>query len=334
MKPYMHYLFLLIVTLAIVSCENELSFSTKDNPPKLVMNALINADSVTNVVYLNLTGKEQVTHILNATLTVHVNGKLTESLRPLPIPPNAVPQCSFTMKGKFTPEDVVRLDAFTDDGQYHAWAEVTIPRRPDNIEEIDTLTVPLTQSGYTRNHLRHKITIKDLTGEDNYYRLVMDTRVIQTKLNGNKEIIATQTWHNYNFVSREDVVLTDGQPTTGSDEENSMFDTTKNTYGVFNDSRFKNSIYTMTVYVPSELFRGIDPLGPFLSEQADITVRLLSITETEYYYLRALNLASSDAYDEMLSEPIKYPSNVHGGTGIVGASTETSKIIHIKKMQQ
>lgn len=332
MKPYIqHYLSLLIMTLTIVSCENELPFSIKDNPPKLVMNALINADSVTNVVYLNLTGKNQVTHILDATLTVHVNGNLTESLRPLPIEPNMPPQCSFTMNSKFTPGDVVRLDAFTDNGQYHAWTEVTIPQRPNNIEKIDTLSVPLTQSGYTKKHLRHKITIKDLTGEDNYYRLVMDTRVIQTKLNENKEIVATQTWHNYNFVSREDIVLTDGQPTTGSDEENSMFDTTKNTYGVFNDARFKNSTYIMTVYIPSELFQGIDPLGPFLSEQADITVRLLSITETEYYYLRALNLASSDAYDEMLSEPIKYPSNVHGGTGMVGASTETSKIIHIKK---
>ena len=63
----------------------------------------------------------------------------------------------------------------------------------------------------------------------------------------------------------------------------------------------------------------------------DIIVRLLSITETEYYYLKALNLADSDAYDETINEPIKYPGNVHGGVGIVGVSTETSKIIHIEK---
>ena len=36
---------LLIALLTTVSCENELPFSVKDNPPKLVMNALINADS-------------------------------------------------------------------------------------------------------------------------------------------------------------------------------------------------------------------------------------------------------------------------------------------------
>ena len=61
----------------------------------------------------------------------------------------------------------------------------------------------------------------------------------------------------------------------------------------------------------------------------DIIVRLLSITETEYYYLKALNLADSDAYDETINEPIKYPGNVHGGSGLSGSGTETSKIIHI-----
>ena len=58
----------------------------------------------------------------------------------------------------------------------------------------------------------------------------------------------TQTTHRYHFISREDVVLTDGQPTNSDDEDNGMFDTVKNIYGVFDDSRFKNTSYTMTVY--------------------------------------------------------------------------------------
>ena len=85
MKTFIHYLCILISVLTIASCENDLPFNVKDNPPKLVMNALINADSLTNIVFLNLTGKERVTHIQNATLEVRVNGVLTEQLRPLPI---------------------------------------------------------------------------------------------------------------------------------------------------------------------------------------------------------------------------------------------------------
>ena len=84
----------------------------------------------------------------------------------------------------------------------------------------------------------------------------------------------------------------------------------------------------MTVYNQTNV-EGLSKYGT--NVKMDIIVRLLSITETEYYYLKALNLADSDAYDEKINEPIKYPGNVHGGVGIVGISTETSKIIHIEK---
>ena len=141
----------------------------------------------------------------------------------------------------------------------------------------------------------------------------------------------TQTTHRYHFISREDVVLTDGQPTTSDDEDNGMFDTVKNIYGVFDDSRFKNTSYTMTVYNQTNV-EGLSKYGT--NVKMDIIVRLLSITETEYYYLKALNLVDSDAYDETINEPIKYPSNVHGVIGMIGISTETSKIIHIEKPQR
>ena len=58
--PIYHLLLSFIILLTIVSCENELPFNIKDNPPKLVMNALINADSLTNTLFLNLTGKGKV----------------------------------------------------------------------------------------------------------------------------------------------------------------------------------------------------------------------------------------------------------------------------------
>ena len=119
--------------------------------------------------------------------------------------------------------------------------------------------------------------------------------------------------------------------TNSDDEDNGMFDTVENIYGVFDDSRFKNTSYTMTVYNQTDI-DGFPEYGT--NVKMDIIVRLLSITETEYYYLKALNLVDSDAYDETINEPIKYPSNVHGGIGMIGISTETSKIIHIEKPQR
>lgn len=239
---------LLIALLTTVSCENELPFSVKDNPPKLVMNALINADSLTNVLYLNFTGRGYATHVENATVEVRVNGQLSESLRPLPPQTEGDMQCRFHISSKFTPGDVVRIDALTDDGQYHAWAEVTVPQRPHEIADIDTVTVPLTQYYYTQNYLRYKINIKDRPNENNFYRLIMDKQMTVKDYNNEIGEYVTQTTHRYHFISREDVVLTDGQPTNSDDEDNGMFDTVKNIYGVFDDSRFKNTSYTMTVY--------------------------------------------------------------------------------------
>lgn len=326
MRTLTIYLSILIAALSIASCENDLPFDFKENPPKLVMNALINADSLTNTVFLNLTGKDNVAHIQDATLEVRVNGELTQQLRPLPIESeNVIPQCRFGVTGKLSPGDVLRLDALTDDGKYHAWAEVTVPCRPAEIENIDTLTISLTSGSYTSSYLRHKITFSDLPDENNYYRIIMDSRVIHSRpIYDDPPVIE---WHNFNFVCREDVVLTDGQPSTEDDEDYGMFDKVKNVYGVFDDSRFKNSPYTMTVHVPKYILQGFNI--PYLDVKVDIIVHLLSITETEFYYLKALNLIDSDSYDETINEPIKYPSNVNGGTGIVGVSTEVSKIIHI-----
>ena len=308
MKTYIyHPLILLVIILVTVSCENELPFNIKDNPPKLVMNAFINADSMTNVLFLNLTGKDYANHIENATVEVHVNGELRETLRPLPMETEYDKQCRFNITGKFASGEVVRIDAMTDDGKYHAWAEITVPQRLDKIENIDTLTVPLTQNGHTQDYMRYKITFKDRPNEANFYRIVVDKQMRLWGYNheeGGEDYLHWTKHISYSFIGREDIVLTDGQPSTGDDEDNGLFDTAKNIYGVFDDSRFRDTSYI---------------------------VRLLSITETEYYYLKALNLVDSDVYDETINEPLRYPSNVHGGTGMIGISTEVSQTVRIRE---
>lgn len=326
MKTYTTYLFTLIAILS-VSCENELPFNIKENPPKLVMNALINADSLTNTLFLNFTGKECPTPVKDATVEVRINGQLTESLRPLSSKEEGNMQCHFDMTSKFSPGDIVRIDAITDDGKHHAWAEVTVPKPLEKIEKIDTLSVPIERFGYTSNYLRYKITFSDLPGEKNYYRLSIDNRISTFDWDDETGKQVAITTHNYHFLDREDIVLTDGQPSAGEDEDSGMFDTVKNIYGIFDDSRFKNAAYTMTVYSLPD--RDPDVNHPY-PKKSEIIVRLLSITETEYYYFKALNFVDSDAYDETINEPIKYPSNVHGGTGIIGISKEVGEIIYIR----
>jgi hypothetical protein len=133
---------------------------------------------------------------------------------------------------------------------------------------------------------------------------------------------------SFKLQTNEDVVLTDGKPSTEEDDENGLFGSVTNKYAIFDDSRFADGSYTMTVY------NDIYGWGFWGSEytwiKTDVYIRILSITEKEYYYLRALNLLDSDAYDNTLSEPIAFPSNVNGGTGMVGFSAETNYMLTVK----
>ena len=315
MKTYIyHPLILLVIILVTVSCENELPFNIKDNPPKLVMNAFINADSLTNVLFLNLTGKDYANHIENATVEVHVNGELRETLRPLPMETEYDKQCRFNITGKFASGEVVRIDAMTDDGKYHAWAEVTVPQRLDKIENIDTLTIPLTQNGHTQDYMRYKITFKDRPNEANFYRIIVDKQMRLWGYNheeGGEDYLHWTKHISYSFIGREDIVLTDGQPSTGDDEDNGLFDTAKNIYGVFDDSRFRDTSYTMTVYndpaIPynnnyNGYYEGMD-LGEIWGYQADDL--FMSNREVDEY-LKKVDLSFFKSSDRWQRGDVKY----------------------------
>ena len=47
------FLFLLVI-ISTAACNNDLPFDLKENPPKLVMNAIINADSTYNTLFSQL----------------------------------------------------------------------------------------------------------------------------------------------------------------------------------------------------------------------------------------------------------------------------------------
>ena len=118
--------------------------------------------------------------------------------------------------------------------------------------------------------------------------------------------------------TREDVVLNDGKVIL---DDNFYIPQTKNMYCVFDDTRL-NGTYTMTTSFSRPTYFYFDdyynPIG-FTPEYVAIKyeVRLISITEMQNYHLKALNLFTSDDYDEYLSMPIAFPCNVEGGIGLV-----------------
>mgnify|MGYP002458836208 CR=1 FL=1 len=120
---------LLMLMIFICSCENEINFNKAARPPKLIMNALINADSTNNILYLNKTGQYVISDVTNASVEVRVNDVLVETPKAIPIPTGDFVslQKRFLITTKFHPGDKVRIDARTEDGEFHAWAEVVVP---------------------------------------------------------------------------------------------------------------------------------------------------------------------------------------------------------------
>lgn len=326
---------LLLLVLLASACENEIPFNLKENSPKLVMNAQINADSLYNTLFLNITGQNTLGHVKEATVEIRVNGILTETAQPIPNDAYQV-QKRFRITTTFHPGDLVRIDATTSDSRLHAWAEVTVPQ-PITIEEVDTTRIRTRYNGSYEEMIRFRFAVKDRPNEKSFYRLVIEQRGELGYLNETEGVSNTVTGSMNRFITGDDIVLTDGQPDMNND--NSMFEIATNIYGVFDDSRFTNQSYAMTAYILQQVW-----LSPFYTDEqpwlntyvnqwwkVDVRLRLLSITETEYYYLKALNLIDSDMYDETMMEPIKFASNVNGGIGLISISTETSKNISLPK---
>ena len=143
-------------------------------------------------------------------------------------------------------------------------------------------------------------------------------------------------------------ILSEGESQSSKDDDEESFDLltsdVKNNYRVFSDNMFSNSTARLNVTdwalgdVPDYINRSYN--DDLTEEERDmegeyynwyLTVKLQSISEQQYYYLRAMNAIKSSAYDEMssLSGAMKVPSNVHGGSGNFSVATQTTVVVPI-----
>ena len=129
------------------------------------------------------------------------------------------------------------------------------------------------------------------------------------------------------IINQEDLVLTDGHLTTADDDKFGILDlAVRNLGNVFTDGRFENGSYTLKVYTSIPYISGINGKD---HNYLDVTVRLLSISQSYYRYLRAMNCLNSEDYNETFMEPVIVPQNVSGGLGFVGTSSEQRIILRM-----
>lgn len=348
MKEFMKTIHLIIYSiflLSATSCENEIPYTPPFTEPQLIMNALLDAGEPENYIYLNLSGVEGLSHVEKAAVTLYVNGQFAETAEELPAlkpigsldmvydpnaPLNNLPEIAKRKKFRITtalnPGDNIRIEAVAEDGKYRTAAEVTVPQPVSSIG-VDTGRTKLKYYDTWDTYRQFKITLHDRPGEKNYYRLDIRHDVTTHGLYNNH---TDTVIHNREteLINREDIVLTDGNPSSNDNEDDDFFGTyIVNKYNVFTDSHFRDATYTLKVYTP--LYNNYQAGNIYQVSRISraITVRLLSISEAEYRYLKALNYLESDNYDETLMEPVIIPSNVKGGLGFVGISSEARHVM-------
>lgn len=324
MKKYLLYLYITGAGL-LTACENDMTYRHGKQETKLIMNALLETEVKENTVWLNLSGLNEIKHIKDGTVTLYVNGEKKETAEALPDwwdinEPN--PQKLCTLITKLLPGDLIRLEATAEKGKYHAWAEVQIPPPVGEIK-VDTFLTRLKIGNYMEDCMRYKITVNDRPGEKNYYRLAIDKSEYWGEPSENTSLAPSSE----DIINQEDIVLSDGRLTTSDDENFNIFDTSiQNKFNVFTDNRFLDASHTLKVYTRYHTYNN---LWAEYHVVVVATIRILSLTEPQYRYLRALNLLESDKYEPTFMEPVIIPNNVQGGLGFVGASSERQVNIRI-----
>ena len=322
-------IYLAIIACLFISCENEIPFDVKENQPKLILNALLNADKEENEIILAFTGRNETSPVEDASVDIYINGVHKEHL----LTPDELSSGGYWISGslkthlRFLPDDTIKIEARTNDGKHYAWAEVVVPH-PVAIEKVDTSLFETTSwRGTTGTHLRTKTTFTDDIKQANYYRIIMEGYLeFEAKEFGDFDYkILNETFATPPIIS-EDVVLTDGRPSV--EEEQGILTPVENYFCVFDDSRI-NGTYTMTtsLFIPYYHLDYYSGYGHGMGKVYDVKrigisvkVKLLSLSKDYYLYLKAANITNSDTYIEYFNLPVKLPSNVNGGTGIVGVS--------------
>lgn len=308
------------VTLALISiltsCENRLEFDFGTKDSRFVINALLNADSINNEVYVSYTDPYQATPANDVIVKVYVNGDLKETVDQSETINNNV-GAKYPIHCKFKVNDLVKIDVSTKENSKHAWAEVKVlPPTPIEKIEVSPKEYVNVVLGY-KKHFQFKITINDHSqGEDYYYRLVPES-YIRTKEGairvGSKNEVHYQLEKRIAMYLDNDFVLMDGNPITSNDNQNTAISTVYNYYGVFSNKLFKDQSYTLNISIPT--FYHLD----------NVIIRLLRISKQEYNYFKAINTIDSDIFGDEFCEPVIFDTNVNGGLGIVSISSESSQ---------
>lgn len=162
------------------------------------------------------------------------------------------------------------------------------------------------------SYLRTRITISDRPGSKNYYRIVIYEKTISDSAGAPTE--DELEWNLLEVYVDQEILFNNIEGVAGD----SKF---AHTYRIFPNDLFQGKDYTLNVYVRKDS-------GSFWGpERKLVKVKIQSLTESLYKYLRSVEIASNQDYYQ---EPVKVYSNINGGYGVLGIYNSDEKVFEVE----
>ena len=358
-------IFIAAVSVLLGACTKDIDFNLKDIRPQLIVNSQMTVGDTLHLVYLAVSKSDHIEKIKSGSVKCYVNGEFVAdgqldnrdddlfikddlhlyghyysdlyNRKVYSAGPNAAgknKQTRYSFKADFKPGDVVRIEAEAEaDGEtFKAYSEVVVPNAPEFI-----ITDTLRQKDQYGDYVyRIRVRGKDITGEDNFYRILSGRSIIDRKIRYANEEEEAKTWEettDYSFIRLDkgnDPILNDGAPAEDLDLEGAS----ENTFRVFSDRQFSDGTFNIGFSVnENEIIFGLHGVLNYNRKESvtTLSVTIRGITKDEYYYLKALSIYDYLDGDTTLTEPVSFPDNVEGGIGLVSISTESVASIKFKR---
>ena len=304
---YARLYILFIISVLFCGCEKEVDFGKNTPDPKMVVNAVINAQSDTNLIKISESvfefSNQKPSVVENPDMQLNINGKPCNQLW---LDTIIGVHAYYQFASKLKAGDRIEFSAHTPKHGTVKGYDI-VPAHPVEIKNINC-------SWFIRDggsYMRLYVTLKDNPQERNFYRIVVRTKgdVVHPSIQEPNNIWALKN------------IFIDDEMLFHNPTETEAKGSAANFYRIFTDDLFRGEEYTLNIFI--EEANAMDSPGIDYARQY-VRVEIHTLSEKLYQNLHSQELATGTAGD-IFSEPVKLYTNMQGGYGIWGVYNVTGK---------
>jgi hypothetical protein len=299
---------LLLVAMLFSACAKDLDIDLGNEGGKPVVYAFIQPDSAFSISLtqsVSILSGVNYQYFNNASIRVFKNGALNSVLN---YPANSIhaqwPQLTFSNA------DTVRIEVWGGGEKITQTSTVVVP--PVKIESVDTVRVLRKGAdGVYIFMMRMSMVFSDPPSQKNFYQLALFNHKRFVSVGGLDSLVTDTVVFN-----KDDKLFYNAEQGSSGLEQIDF-------QGLFNDDAINGVQYKLYFYLPVEIF---DPVNGLLDSRLEF--RLYHLENMYYQFMRSRIIANSYVGLPIFN-PVKAPSNIDGGFGVVTSLSHHSFFVDI-----